>query len=85
MFSTHHILYNLIFAIMLLDFQQMVAEIQHIKATLLSQKHNDHAASPVQAISKALPETGNTFHIKHMSSKSSETYPQEMLGNQPLY
>lgn len=47
MFSTHHILYNLIFAIMLLDFQQVVAEIQHIKATLLSQKHDDHAASPV--------------------------------------
>jgi len=57
MFSTYHVLYNLIFAIVLLDFQEMVAEIQHVKATLLSQEHNDHAASPVQAISKALPET----------------------------
>lgn len=57
MFSTYHVLYNLIFAIMLLDFQQVVAEIQHVKATLLSQEHNDHAASPVQAISEALPET----------------------------
>lgn len=60
MFSTHHILDNLIFAIMLLDFQQVVAEIQHIKAPLLSQKHNDHTASPVQAVPKALPGTGDT-------------------------
>lgn len=53
-FLQRHVLYNLIFAIVLLDFQEMVAEIQHVKATLLSQEHNDHAASPVQAISKAL-------------------------------
>lgn len=59
-FPTHHVLYNLVFAIMLLDFQQVVAEIQHIEATLLSQKYDDHTASPVQAIPKALPETGNT-------------------------
>lgn len=59
MFSTHHILYNLIFAVMLLDFQQVVAEIQDIKAPLLPQKHDDHTASPVQAVSKALPERGN--------------------------
>lgn len=45
---------------MLLDFQQVVAEIQHIEAPLLPQEHNDHTASPVQAISKALPETENT-------------------------
>lgn len=60
MFSTYHILYNFVFAVVLLDFQQVVAEIQHIEATLLSQKHNDHTASPVQAVSKALPETENT-------------------------
>lgn len=62
MFSTHHILYNLVFAIVLLDFQQVVAEIQHIKATLLPQKDDDHTARPVQAVPKALPETGNTPH-----------------------
>lgn len=62
MFSTHHILYDLVFAIVLLDLQEVVAEIQDIKATLLSQKHDDHTASPVQAVSKALPETGNTLH-----------------------
>jgi len=62
MFSTHHILYNLVFAIVLLDFQQVVAEIQHIEATLLSQKDNDHTASPVQAVPKALPETRSTPH-----------------------
>lgn len=45
---------------MLLDFQQVVAEIQHIEAPLLPQEHNDHTASPVQAVSKALPETENT-------------------------
>lgn len=60
MFSTHHILDNLIFAVVLLDFQQVIAEIQHIKAPLLSQKHDDHTASPVQAVPKALPGGGNT-------------------------
>lgn len=75
MFSTHHILDNLIFAIVLLDFQQVVAEIQDIKAPLLSQKHNDHTASPVQAIPKALPGTGNTpqsgfqLHLQNSHSK----------------
>lgn len=74
MFSTHHILDNLILAVVLLDFQQVVAEIQHIKAPLLSQKHNDHTASPVQAIPKALPGRGNsTEQVTITSSKHSHS------------
>lgn len=74
MFSTHHILDNLIFAIVLLDFQQVVAEIQDIKAPLLSQKHDDHTAGPVQAVPKALPGTGNnTEQLSPTSSKHSHS------------
>lgn len=40
---------------MFLDFEQMVAEIQHSKAALLPKQRNDHAASPVEPIAKALP------------------------------
>lgn len=40
---------------MFLDFEKMVAEIQHCKAALLSKQYNDHAASPVEPISKTLP------------------------------
>lgn len=53
--STYHIFDNLIFAVMFLDFEKMVAEIQHCKAALLSEQYNDHAASPVEPISKTLP------------------------------
>ena len=53
--STYHVFDNLIFAIMFLDFEQMVAEIQHSKAPLLPKEHNDHTASPVEPIAKALP------------------------------
>lgn len=40
---------------MFLDFEKMVAEIQHCKAALLSKQYNNHAASPVEPISKTLP------------------------------
>lgn len=53
--STYHIFDNLIFAIMFLDFKEMVAEIQHSKAPLLPKKYNDHTAGPVEPIAKALP------------------------------
>lgn len=49
-----HIFDDLIFAIMFLNFEKMIAEIQHSKAPLLSKKYNDHAASPVEPISKTL-------------------------------
>lgn len=52
---THHILDDFVFAILPLDLQQMVAEVKKVKAALLSQQHNDGAASPVQPITKALP------------------------------
>ena len=53
--STYHILDDLFFAVMSLDFEKMVAEIQHCKTALLSEQNNDHAASPVEPISKTLP------------------------------
>lgn len=42
-----HIFNNLIFAIMFLDFKEMVAEIQHSKTPLLPKKYDDHTAGPV--------------------------------------
>lgn len=40
---------------MFLDFKQMVAKIQDSEAALLPKKDDDHAASPVEPIAKALP------------------------------
>ena len=53
--STYPIFDDFVFAIVFLDFEQMVAEIQHSKAALLPKQRNDHAASPVEPIAKALP------------------------------
>lgn len=39
---------------MFLDFKQMVAKIQDSEAALLPKKDDDHAASPVEPIAKAL-------------------------------
>lgn len=46
---------------MFLDFKQMVAEIQDSKAPLLPKKYNDHTASPVESIAKALPRNKNNM------------------------
>lgn len=53
---THHIFDDLILAVLSLDFEKVITEVKEIKATLLSQQHNDGTASPVQSIPKALPE-----------------------------
>lgn len=39
---------------MFLDFEEMIAKIQYSKAPLLPQKHDDHAASPVEPVAKTL-------------------------------
>lgn len=60
---THHIFDDLVLAILPLDFEQVVAEVEEVKATLLSQQHDDGTAGPVQPIPKALPvrtSTNNT-------------------------
>lgn len=40
---------------MLLHFEQVVAEVEDVKASVLSQEGDDHAAGPVEAITEALP------------------------------
>lgn len=49
---------DLIFAVMFLYFKQVIAKVENIKAPMLSQQSDDHAPSPVQAISEALPGEG---------------------------
>lgn len=58
--GTYHVFDDLILAIMLLYFEEMVAEIQHCKAPLLPEQHDDHAAGPVQPIAKTLPKSKST-------------------------
>lgn len=52
---THHALDDLVFAVVLLHLQQVVAEVEDVEASLLAQESDDHAARPVEAVSKALP------------------------------
>ncbi len=59
---THHIFDDLILAVLSLDFEQVVAEVKEVKATLLSQQHNDGTAGPVQSVPKALPGRQSTYN-----------------------
>lgn len=52
---THHALDDLILAVVLLHLEKMVAEVEDVKASVLSQEGDDHAAGPVEAVSEALP------------------------------
>lgn len=40
---------------MLLHLEKVVAEVEDVEASVLSKEGNDHAASPVEAVSEALP------------------------------
>lgn len=51
---THHVLDDLILAVLSLHFEEVITEVKEVKATLLSQQHNDGATGPVQSIPKAL-------------------------------
>lgn len=58
--SVHHLLQghtldDLILAVVLLHLEKVIAEVEDVKASLLSQEGNDHATGPVEAVSKALP------------------------------
>lgn len=55
MACTHHILDDLVFAVLPLDFEQVVAKVEEVEAALLSEQHDDGAARPVQPIPEALP------------------------------
>lgn len=61
---TCHIFDDLILAVLSLDFEQVVAEVKEVKATLLSQQHNDGTAGPVQPIPKALPGRQGTYNTR---------------------
>lgn len=65
---THHTLDNLIFAIVFLNLEEMIAEVEDVEASLLSQESDDHAACPVEAISKTLPRGQEMSHVnKHLA------------------
>lgn len=51
---THHVLDDLVLAVLSLHFEEVIAEVKEVKATLLSQQHDDGAASPVQPVPEAL-------------------------------
>lgn len=52
---TYHALDDLVFAVVFLHLQQVVAEVQDVEAPLLAQQGDDHATGPVEAVTKALP------------------------------
>lgn len=51
--QTHHTLDDLVFAVVLLHLEKVVAEVEDVKAPLLAQQGNDHAAGPVEAVTEA--------------------------------
>lgn len=61
---THHIFDDFILAVLSLDFEKVIAEVKEVEAPLLSQKHDDGTAGPVQSIPKALPGR-NKAHVTH--------------------
>lgn len=61
---THHILDDLVLAVLSLHFEEMVAEVKEVEAPLLPQQYDDGAASPVQPIAKALSERSRTLELK---------------------
>lgn len=65
---TYHIFDNLILAIMLLYFQEMITEVHNIKSTVLTQKDNDHTASPVKSVTKTLPIIRDVKYYQHIHS-----------------
>ena len=67
--GTHHVFDDLILAVLSLDFEQVVAEVEKVKATLLSQQHDDGAAGPVQPVPKALPGRQGTHNTQVVSIK----------------
>ena len=52
---THHTLDDLILSVVLLHLEKVVAEVENVKSSLLSQEGDDHAARPVEAVPEALP------------------------------
>lgn len=84
-FSTYHILDYLIFPILPLDFQEVVAEIKEVKATLLSQQDNDGAASPVQPIPKTLPVRKHTITQHQHRHESGSSAIQSDTSVIPVY
>lgn len=51
----HHVLDDLVLAVLTLHLEQVVAEVKEVEAPLLAQQHDDGAASPVQPVPETLP------------------------------
>lgn len=52
--TSHHTLDDLVFPVVFLDLQQVVAEVQDVEASLLTQQSDDHTAGPVEPVSETL-------------------------------
>jgi len=64
---THHVLDDLVLAVLPLDFEQMVAEVKEVEAALLAQQNDDGAAGPVQPVAEALPGRRERKHAEHQT------------------
>lgn len=60
----HHVLNDLILPVLPLHFQQVVTEVEQVKAALLAQQNDDGAAGPVQTIAKTLPGVGRRAGVR---------------------
>lgn len=79
--GTHHVFDDLILAVLSLDFEQVVAEVEKVKATLLSQQHDDGAAGPVQPVPKALPGRQGTHDTQVVSIKVGTNQTAATISN----
>lgn len=84
---TYHVLDDLVLAVVLLDLEEVVAEIQHGEAPLLPQQHDDHAARPVQPVAEALPgagaRRGRGQHARGQRARPPGPASQAFLGCGP--
>lgn len=62
--KTHHILDDLVLAVLSLDFEKMIAEVEEVEAALLPQQHDDGTAGPVKPVTKALPGRRGKMKLK---------------------
>lgn len=53
--AAYHVLNDFILPVLPLYFEQVVTEVEQVKATLLAQQDDDGAACPVQTITETLP------------------------------
>lgn len=76
---TYHVLYDFVLAVLPLHFQQVVAEVKEVEASLLSEENDDGAARPVQTVSKALPERDRTGDVQGRIVPQDTRHPRPSL------